>query len=228
MASKTHISRVTRSKQQAMAAYDRLSRWYDGLSASSEQPLVNLGLDQLNAGAGQAVLEIGCGTGHALVELASKVGDSGKVHAVDLSRGMLALASKRISRSNLAHRTALAQADALNLPFKTNCFDAAFMSFTLELFDSPEIPNVLAECRRVLKPDGRICVVALVRDEQENLTQQVYEWFHARLPAAVDCRPIFLQSALTQAGFRIQDVIRKMMWGLPVDICLAHNPGVEA
>ena len=218
------ISRVTRSKQQAIAAYDRLSRWYDLLSASSEQPLAELGLMKLNAGASEKILEIGYGTGQALLALASAVGDSGKVVGIDISRGMFKVASQKIARANLAHRVVLEQGDAANLPFKTDSFDAIFTSFTLELFDTPEIATVLAESRRVLKPGGRIGIVAIAQDSSPNIPLRIYEWFHKHMPAYVDCRPIYAQSALKLAGFQIQDVTRKWMWGLPVEICVAKNP----
>lgn len=221
------ISRVTRSKAQAMVAYDRLSRWYDWLSASSEQPLTELGLKKLNVGIGETALEIGFGTGSALLAMASAVGDSGGVVGIDISRGMFKVASERIAHANLSRRVTLEQGDAVALPIASDSFDAIFISFTLELFDSPEIVIVLAECRRVLKPGGRIGIVAMARDEQENIPQRIYEWFHQRMPAYVDCRPIYVKSALYQTCFQIQSITRKMMWGLPVEICLAQKPATE-
>jgi ubiquinone/menaquinone biosynthesis C-methylase UbiE len=223
MTSPFEISRVFRSKQQASAAYNRLSCWYDWLSASSEQPLAELGLHKLDVCASETLLDVGCGTGPALLTLAQEMGETGRVFGVDLSSGMLKVASEKLARANLSRPVNLNQGDAAALPYKSDSFDAVFSSFTLELFDTPEIATVLAECCRVLKPAGRIGVVALARDEIENLPTRIYEWFHQRLPAYVDCRPIFVQSALRQAGFQLQDVTRKMMWGLPVEICLAQK-----
>jgi SAM-dependent methyltransferase len=49
------------------------------------------------------VLEIGCGTGHALVSLAGEVGTSGQVHGVDVSSGMMAVARRRVESAGLPH-----------------------------------------------------------------------------------------------------------------------------
>lgn len=223
----SEISRVTRSKAQARTAYDRISRWYDWLAASSERPLAEIGLHNLNPRDGETVLEIGCGTGHAILAIASAVGVSGRVHGVDLSHGMLSIAMRKILHAIPSARVVLEQGDGIHLPFAIKSFDAIFLSFALELFDTPEIPLVLSECRRVLKPSGRICVVAMARDEKENLPQRIYEWFHQYLPVYVDCRPIFAQSSLNLSGFQIKEATRKWMWGLPVDICVALKPGKE-
>lgn len=228
MNSQQEISRVTRSKQQAIAAYDQLSRWYDWFSASSEQSLAELGLRKLNAREGETVLEIGYGTGHALLALAVAVGDSGRVVGIDISQGMFKVATAKIARANLSGRISLEQGDAATLPFSTDSFDAIFISFTLELFDTPEIVTVLSECLRVLRSGGRIGIVAMVRDAHENIPLRIYEWFHQHLLAYVDCRPIYVQSALKQAGFQLQEITRKQMWGLPVEICIALNQSVPS
>src|SRR5512139_3578298 len=141
------ISRVNRSKRQAMATYDRLSRWYDWLTAGSERPLINLGIEMIDIHPGETVLEIGSGTGQALLAFTKGISESRKVHALDISVQMLRRARQRIADQGLSARLALEQADSLNQPFDRDTFDAIFMAFTLELFDTAEIPVVLSECR---------------------------------------------------------------------------------
>jgi demethylmenaquinone methyltransferase/2-methoxy-6-polyprenyl-1,4-benzoquinol methylase len=108
--------------------------------------------------------------------------------------------------------------DAQFAPFVGDCFNVIFMSFTLELFDTAEIPKVLRKCLQILRKSGRLGVVTLVKTEQPNFAERVYEWSHARMPVAVDCRPILAQEALLEAGFSIDQVIAEKMWGLPVEI----------
>jgi ubiquinone/menaquinone biosynthesis C-methylase UbiE len=215
---------VSRTKEEARAAYNRLSRWYDAVSGSTEKKYRDIGLRMLDAQPGEHILEIGFGTGHCLVTLAEAVTASGQVSGIDISDGMLAITRQRLAAAGLADRAALHLGDAAQLPFPPRSFDAVFMSFTLELFDTPEIPRVLDQCRAVLKPGGRICLVTMAKNERDSLPVRIYEWFHDRMPAAIDCRPIFAQSALRQAGFQICRTEALLMWGLPVEIILAANP----
>ena len=217
------VQPVNRPRAEAQATYDRLSRWYDLLAGGSEKRLIDAALHNLAARDGEQVLEIGCGTGHALVALAQAAGDSGRVYGLDISPGMLRVAQQRVDRQGLSGRVELRQGDAARLPFDDGSLDAVFASFTLELFDTPDIPVVLGECRRVLRDGGRLCVVAMSRLGKPGLMLRLYEWAHDRVPRYVDCRPIYAQAAVQEAGFQSVDATVRSMWGLPVEILLAQK-----
>jgi ubiquinone/menaquinone biosynthesis C-methylase UbiE len=216
----SEITHVERSKESAKAAYDRLSKWYDLLAGGSEKKFADIGLKKLDVKAGEKTLEIGFGTGSSLVSLVGLVGRTGKVYGIDLSTGMFQVAQSKLKKHGMISRVELQCADAVHLPYPGNFFDAVFMSFVLELFDTPEVPLVLQECKRVLRDNGRIGVVAL--SKQKKLSVRLYEWFHMHFPAYVDCRPIYAREMIENAGFQIMDVTETVMWGLPVEIIIAN------
>jgi len=217
------IQRVKRSKAQAQVSYDRLSRWYDTLAGSSEKRLIDAAVLKLAVRQGEQVLEIGFGTGHAILALGRSAGDSGHVYGLDISAGMLRVAQERVDRAGLAGRVELRQGDATQLSFDAASLDAILMGFTLELFDTPEIPIVLGECRRVLRDGGRLCLVAMSKEGKAGLMLRLYEWAHNRFPRCVDCRPIYAQATVQQAGFRLLDTAIDSVWGLSVEIVLARK-----
>ena len=114
--------------------------------------------------------------------------------------------------------------DAMKMPYADSKFDAVFSSFALELFDSPEIPQVLAEIRRVLRPDGRVGVVSMSKEDGALPLLRLYEWLHQKLPQYVDCRPIYVEQSIEDAGFEIQYKERVSLLGLPGDIVIGTKP----
>jgi ubiquinone/menaquinone biosynthesis C-methylase UbiE len=215
---------VLRSKLEAQANYDRIARWYDLAEGFWERKLRSVGLKKLRASEGELILDVGIGTGHETIVLARSVGESGRVVGIDLSARMLRVSESRIEKEGLMGRVGLFQCDAAHLPFKTETFDGIFMSFTLELFDAPEIPIVLKELRTGLRHGGRICIVSLTKLGERGLVRDLYKLAHDRFPILVDCRPIFVRRALEDAGLEVINATQNSIWGLPVEIVLAERP----
>jgi ubiquinone/menaquinone biosynthesis C-methylase UbiE len=205
------------SRGETKALYDKISKVYDLMSEHTEAPVREAGLRMLAPQPGETVLEVGFGTGHALVWLARAVGPAGRVHGIDLSDGMLAVTENLLGREALAERVALRTGDATDLPYPAASMDAVFMSFTLELFDTPEIPLVLAQCRRVLKTGGRIVVVGMSKEGEHGVVYEAYEWTHRHFPNFVDCRPILVSQALAVSGFQVTGKQNVRIW-VPMEI----------
>src|SRR5664279_2024374 len=218
------LRRVTRSRTQARHVYDRTSRWHRFVEEPFERQARTDGLALLRVRPGERVLELGCGAGGALIALAAAVGPAGRVVGLDLSPGMISQAAARLRRAGLADRAVLLVGDATSIPRPDVCFDALFMAFTLELFDTPEIPLVLAECRRVLRPGGRVGMVSLSRATPVRWPTRLYERLHDHFPATLDCRPIHGRLALEAAGFEKPRSKLVPLWGLCAEAVVAVRP----
>lgn len=210
-------------QETARASYNRMSKIYSFLSDESEQRFVSAAIEGLlQPEPGEVVLEPGFGTGQVLVALAELVGEDGRVYGIDISDGMLAQTTKRVAEHGLTERVDLQRGSATAMPYADATFDAIFMSFTLELFPDDQIPQVLAECERVLKPSGRLCVACMSSEGGIPTMERLYEWSHRAFPNIVDCRPIDAGQALTDAGFTLEKKKGMSMWGLAVDVILAR------
>jgi demethylmenaquinone methyltransferase/2-methoxy-6-polyprenyl-1,4-benzoquinol methylase len=214
---------VTRSKDQARRSYDALSKIYDHLSSSAERGFILRTIEMLGLHQGARVLEIGFGTGEAVLEIARRTAPDGRVCGIDISPGMRQLAVQKVRREGLTERVELVLGDGAALPYREDAFDAAFMSFTLELFDTPEIPAVLGECRRVLRPGGRLGVVAMTARTEREWPVKLYRWFHANIGWLVDCRPIDARRAVEKAGFAIDAHRVEHVFRLPIEIVVAQS-----
>ena len=109
------------------------------------------------------VLDLCTGTGDLAIELARVLGPAGEVVALDFCEPMLQMGREKARRRGLNH-TVWLQADALQLPFAPDQFDAATMAFGLRnLIDKPA---AFREIYRVLKPSGKVAILELTRPQR--------------------------------------------------------------
>ena len=113
-------------------------------------------VDGFGLGTGMTVLDLGCGTGIYLCEMAQRVGDGGIVHGVDLQQPLLNKAKVRVASSGLMGRVRLHCSGAYELPMADESVDVAVLIATFSQI--PDKLSALAELYRVLKPNARLII----------------------------------------------------------------------
>jgi enediyne biosynthesis protein CalE5 len=102
--------------------------------------------------AGNRVLDIATGSGEPALTAARIVGRSGRVVAVDMSPGMLAIARERIDAAGL-HNVEVIESDAESLNLDASSFDAVLCRWGLMFM--PDLDGVIRAMYRALKPGRR-------------------------------------------------------------------------
>jgi len=118
-------------------------------------PWGGLLLDELELAAGEAVLDVACGSGSVTRLAAARVGSRGRVIGCDLSPAMLAIAGAKPAVSGGA-AIEYHEAPAERLPIDDGTIDVVSCQQGLQFF--PDRPAALAEMRRALRPGGRLGV----------------------------------------------------------------------
>ena len=122
-------------------------------------------LAALDLRAGQTVLDAGCGNGYMAREFAQKVGDGGRVFAVDED----ARAIEAFTREN-ADRPVTALAGDITRPTGVpgSSVDLVYLSTVFHGFSRDQASGFLQEVRRVLKPGGRLAIVEFDKKEMSS------------------------------------------------------------
>lgn len=130
---------------------------YRYLMKTLQLPLLSKeGLGVVDRGYGLRILDAGCGTGGAVIDLAHLFGGRAEVTGVDVALRQIAVANERI-RAHGVRAQALTY-DGERFPFSDASFDAIYTSDVLgHVLD---IPMWLGEVARVLKPGGALAMFA--------------------------------------------------------------------
>jgi ubiquinone/menaquinone biosynthesis C-methylase UbiE len=110
--------------------------------------------ERLELQPGSRLLDLGCGTGDDVSELAAIIGATGSVVGADVSAAMIAEAKRR--HGHLAPAVRFMQADAERLDLSDGAFDQCRAERLLMHVPHPQ--QALAEMVRVLRPGGRLVV----------------------------------------------------------------------
>lgn len=129
--------------------------------------------------AGEQVLDVGCGTGATVLELARHVGPQGHVLGVDVSHIIAAMAKAAVAAQGVTNAEILV-ADAGRHDFPSGAFDLVFSQFGVMFFVDPVA--AFKNLRRALRPNGRL-VFGCWRDMEDN------PWFTVPLEAAKPLAP---------------------------------------
>lgn len=132
--------------------YNAYSKVYDALFKRFFYPRIRHAVTSMDIKPGERILDVGVGTGLSLPLYPEHC----KVVGIDLSREMLAEASKKVDTMGLDH-VKLLEMDAMNLSFEDDTFDNVFISHVVSVV--PDHHRVMREVKRVCKKGGKVVVI---------------------------------------------------------------------
>jgi demethylmenaquinone methyltransferase/2-methoxy-6-polyprenyl-1,4-benzoquinol methylase len=127
---------------------------------------------------GGTALDVATGTGDLALALARVAGPAGHVVGVDFTAAMLDLARHKARAAPVAPE--FRHADALDLPFPDDAFDAVTIGFGLR--NVADVPRALSEMYRVLRPGGRLACLEITRPRVPLLAAGFYAYFDHVVP----------------------------------------------
>jgi len=165
------------------------------------------------------VLDVACGSGEPSISLAALLAGTGEVIGVDMAAEPLKVARERSSKRGLTNVEYM-QADVHALPFADASFDRVTSRLGVMFFG--DLPKALGEMYRVLKPGGRVALLAWGAMEQPyfDLTIGTVRRLRPELEVPATARQMFkfgvpgtLASALREVGFaEAEDRVRNLRW----------------
>lgn len=198
--------------------YDGISRFYDVWGKLTESKARERALELADVKDGSTVLEVAVGTG-LMFEQIVRQNPGGRNIGVDLSKGMLDKARRRLSRSGESNYS-LDMGNAAALEIGSETVDVLVNNYMFDLMAFEEIGAVLEEFWRVLKPGGRLVLVNMTKGR--GFGDGVYDWFYRLSPKAMGgCRGVELSGRLERHGFRVEtrEYVRQMLF--PSEVILA-------
>jgi len=212
---------VALTLKQTRSVYDRIGRVQDWQAfyedATTDRLVANAAL-----AADQTILEFGCGTGRLAERLLGALPESINYLGVDLSPVMINLATNRLTAWAQRARAVLVDG-SLPLPADDGFADRVLSTFVFDLLEADYARAVLDDLRRVLTPDGRLCLASLTHGDGRLERAVSTTWsglWHVAPQLVGGCRPITVR-ALLGSDWQIQHHSQVHRWGLVTDVVIA-------
>ena len=109
---------------------------------------------------GDRIVDLMSGMAELTLHVRRKVTERAEILGIDLSTVMCATATETISRKGLT-RCRAEVGDALATGLPDGSVDAAVSTFGLKTFDDDQLRQLALECRRVLRPGGRVAFLEI-------------------------------------------------------------------
>ncbi|OCB61056.1 methyltransferase [Mycobacterium malmoense] len=206
---------------QARSVYDRIGRMQDWQGFYEDATTERLMAGAALAG-GQTIFEFGCGTGRFAAHLLNSLPDSVTYLGVDISPVMINLATRRLAAWAERAKVVLVEG-ILPLPADDGSADRVISTFVFDLLDVHYAREVLDDLRRILTPDGRLCLASLAHGDRplERAMSQVWTGLWRVAPQLVGgCRPVSL-TALLGDDWQIHQHSRVHRFGIVTDVVIA-------
>ena len=163
--------------------FDRIAGVYDLMNSAMTAGLHHgwraRAADRAELQAGDAALDLCCGTGDLALELRERVGGTGRVVGADFSERMLELANEKSLDRGYPDVT-FEWADALELPYSDASFDAVTVGFGVR--NLAHLEAGVAEMARVLRPGGRLVILEITQPRRRPLSSFFSLWFDRVVP----------------------------------------------
>lgn len=162
--------------------FDRIAGVYDlmnsAMTAGLHHEWRERAVDRAEVGAGSDALDLCCGTGDLSLALRRRIGPDGRVVGSDFSEPMLEIARAKSGDESLP--VEFGWADALDLPYGDDSFDAVTVGFGAR--NLADLDKGLSEMARVLRPGGRAVILEITRPTREPLSSFYSFWFDTLVP----------------------------------------------
>ena len=164
-------------------------------------PLGLRAIEALSPQIGEAVLDVGCGAGQSVLQLADRVGPGGRVTGVDIGRLVLEVARRRAAGRG---QVDFIECDALKLALPDCSIDRVFSRFGVMFFQDPVA--AFSNFLRMMRPSGRMAFVCWRSLDENEL--DLFPLRAAGLEGWLDPTPFsfadsgFIRTTLQTAGFR--------------------------